>query len=166
MDYVVKSLYDRKEERLLDVVQDLAAIDDAARISSADCLRDMDELKKQLDGLKDELARVSGSSSAAGLSPKKSMAAAFAEALGLQIEGFQAAVDDLDRTRAILVRNVDEVIEYFGESATCSTGEIFSVLQHFRRALSAAKEVVERKERMSKNASMRRSISPPKKEVR
>jgi len=178
VDYVVKSLYDRKEQRLLDVVADLQPVEEASRLSAADCARDMDELRKAFAGLEEELARVRerqakgealspqpqpgpGYSGSGSGSPKRSMSSAFVEALALHVSTFAASLEDLDRARALMTRKVAEVVEYFGESSTTSTADIFSVLIQFRRALTAAKEVVERKERMARQAGQRRSASPP-----
>ena len=71
-------------------------------------------------------------------------------------------MEDLHKTRASLVRNVEEVVEYFGEDArACETNSIFSVLLQFRRALMTAKDVNERRERMRTSTSgLRRSQSP------
>ena len=182
---MVKSLYDRKEERLLDIVTDLQEVEDAASLNCQDCVREVDDLRKAYSALEEELDRVRSrqAKGEASLSPqpqpqpqaqaqissgvgsppqnKKSMSAAFVEALGHHVRTFSLSLEELEKTRAIMIRKADEVVEYFGESTTGSTttADIFSVLLQFRRALMAAKEVVERKERMAR-LGQRRSASP------
>ena len=184
---MVKSLYDRKEERLLDIVADLQVVEDAARLNCQDCVREVDDLRKAYSALEEELDRVRSrqAKGEASLSPqpqpqpqsqpqaqassgvgspqqnKKSMSTAFVEALSHHVSTFSLSLEELEKTRAIMIRKADEVVEYFGESTTGSTttADIFSVLLQFRRALMAAKEVVERKERMAR-LGQRRSASP------
>jgi formin 2 len=57
LDYVVKNIIDKGEERLLSVSKDLAVIDDASRLSSKDIVKEIELIKKNLDGMEDELKK-------------------------------------------------------------------------------------------------------------
>ena len=167
VDYMVKSLYDKKEEKLLDVIADLAVLEGACRLNSSDSMKEFDGLEKSYRGLSDELVRIrekqqknealSPQPSAESSSPKKSMSAAFLRQLDGQVGAFALLMEDVGRARNAISTNVEQLTEYFGEDQ-CETSSIFSVLLQFRRALMQAKEMCDRRER----ANMRRSQSPPR----
>jgi ankyrin repeat protein len=171
LDYVVKSLYDRGEERVLVVADDLQVVEECVRMSGkeitralSDLLATFDTLKQESDSVKER--RVSGEvhsptpqrSGDGGTSPARQQLAStsqlFSEKLQGRIADFSSSTEEVAKVRTLMERKVRELVEYFGEDANeCDTTTIFSVLQQFRRALHESKAAVERKNKAAARAS-------------
>jgi hypothetical protein len=167
LDYVVKSLYDRGEERVLVVADDLAIVEECMRVSGKDIARELTELLDTYATLEKERSRIkekrangeahsplpkhAGGSDDAANSPKGQMtstSALFVQKMDAQLSTFKGLADEVGRLRSIMSKKVTELAEYFGEDETdCDTTSIFSVLQQFRRALKDSKASIERKQK-------------------
>jgi len=160
LDYVVKSLYDRGEERVLVVAEDLAVLEGASKISGTEIGKQLAEIDSAYESMKEELHKVQGQLQAgAGVrSPQPSGAAPppgvanmselFASRLEKYVSEQLPRVEEVRRVRRLMLRKVTEVVEYFGEDTTnCDTVSIFGVLQEFRHALTNSKNALIRRER-------------------
>ncbi len=161
LDYVVKSLFDRGEERVLVVAEDLGVLEGVSKISGSEIGRQLGEVETTFESLKSELD--DAKAIVAPTSPVPSPASGgggavesngesshemFIKRLGAHVREFENKVEEVKKCRRLMQRKVTEVVEYFGEDpATCDTGRIFDVLQEFRKALTSSKEAVIRRER-------------------
>ena len=172
LDYVVKSLYDRGEERVLIVADDLAIVEECMRTSGKDIARTLTEILDTYAKLKEECERIrhkrmngeansplpkrSGGPDDTDNSPKDEMtstSALFVHRMDDQLKSFKDLADEVGRLRGIMTRKVTELAEYFGEDeADCDTTSIFTVLQQFRRALKDSKASIERKQKSAQRA--------------
>lgn len=167
LDYVVKNIIDKGEERLLSVSKDLAVIDDASRLSSKEIVKEIELIKKNLDGMEDELKKcadqmvanehIADINSPTGRKSKaKQMNAEFHAALNSRLDQFRLVYANLIISKDKMLAKVNDVIEYFGEDVTsCDTIKLFSVLIAFRGALQQSRESVTRRERMNNSSSAR-----------
>jgi hypothetical protein len=175
LDYVVKSLFDRGEERVLVVAEDLAVLEGVSKVSGAEIGKQLGEvdsahemLQKELAIVKEALASGSGSGSGSPGGPSTlqpppsggstSMRELFISRLEQQVQATSPQVEEVRRCRRLMLRKVTEVVEYFGEDPSkCDTVSIFGVLQEFRRALTQSKEALARRE---KSLARTKIVSP------
>jgi len=164
LDYVVKNIIDKGEEKVLLVSKDLAVIDDAQRLSSKEIMKEIELIKKNLDGMEDELKKCNEqmlamesmgpaefSSPTGRKSKAKQMNSEFHGALSNHLVRFRTVYSTLEKAKEKMLIGVTHVIEYFGEDVnSCDTIKLFSVLQQFRSALHQSKETVTRRERANK----------------
>ncbi len=146
LDYVVRSLYDKHEERVLDVIDDLQLVDDGAKLSGAETAREFDAVARNLAFLSAEHDRNQGTLDSHSFSSPtaKLIVSQFHLRLETYLERFRPQSAKLQRWREIMGRKIRETVDYFGEdSAACDTGKIFAVLQKFRNALIFCKESAE-----------------------
>ena len=147
LDYVVKSLYDKQEESVLSVLQDLNLVEDCAKLSGAEVLREYSTLRGALDGLQEaytfngnklknsningngaDASTTGNSSNTSGgnevfTSPTaKKMIDSFSARLEAHLSQFQGMMAECERSRLILQRKVDDIIRYFGEDVVAGAG--------------------------------------------
>jgi hypothetical protein len=146
LDYVVKSLYDRQEESVLCVIEDLTLVEETARISGAEVMKEFATVHASLDGL-EEAYRYNANKTAESTfnSPTaKKMIDEFSLKLESYLSVFQGQMQECDRSKVILKKKIDDIIQYFGEDATsCDTAKIFGTLHEFLRAVAFSKAAVE-----------------------
>ena len=152
LDYAVKSIYDKAEEKLMGVIEDINLVDECFRINSSDLLKNCETIEKDFAALNSEYERnnlLCGSSNLQRnehfFSPTaKALVADFSDRLGNYLSVFKELLTVVRKHRQIMVRKTNEFIIFFGEDHTsCDIVKIFSVLQEFRRALAFSKESVE-----------------------
>lgn len=148
----MKNLYDKSEERLLGVIEDLSLVDECAKLNSQELLRDFDALNKNFAALQADYDRNMAVSThspvkraAEFTSPTaRAMVSQFHDRLGAYLIEFKQKLSEAQRSKLMLSKKANELIDYFGEDRTsCDNTKIFSVLQEFRRALAFSKESVE-----------------------
>lgn len=149
LDYVVKSLMDKGEYRVLDVTNDLEVMETAAKLSDKDLLRNIEGCEGNLKTLEKELAEVESKTfDDNSIVDHEALRLKAVEHLSSRIEQCAMALGELTKLKTVMGRKIKEVIEYFGEDVqTCDTLKVFGVLQQFRRAVAESKIVVERRER-------------------
>lgn len=166
MDYVVKSFIDKGEDRLLDVTDDLEIVESACKLSGQDTLREIESIEKNLLIVKKELDGCCSFECAENLSNYRvcsrdattvqpvdhiGLGAVAVNKLRVNVERCSEHMVEVARYKEIMRRKIDQIVEYFGEDIkSCDTSKVFGVLQQFRWAISASKEVVERREQSVK----------------
>ena len=178
LDYVVKSLYDRGEEKVLIVADDLAIVESAAPLSSTDLVKEMHDLQNLYDQLQNESLRIKqkqekgealspkGGSTTPVNSPRAVMSssAQFVAKLDERLHEFESTMGEVNKVKKLMERKSKEIIEYFAEDVNdCDTSNIFKVLTQFRNALTLSKEGLERRERSLQRAARAKSKSPSRK---
>lgn len=146
LDIVVRSLYDKGEARVLEVIEDLQLVDDGARLSGDEAGREFDAIARNLAFLSAEHERNQGTIDNHSFSSPtaKLIVSQFHARLEAYLEGFRQQNSKLLRWREVMGRKIREIVEYFGEdAASCDTAKIFGVLQKFRSALLFCKEATE-----------------------
>ncbi len=148
LDYVVKSLFDRGEEHLLEVIDDLQLVDEGAKLSAVESLREFDTVEKHMAGLSEEFQRNQKTTDGHVLnSPTaKLIVSQFHTRLQEYLRKFEGGVHQLRKRREILTRKMADILEYFAEQRGDSNDDsikIFIVLQKFRNALMMCKECIE-----------------------
>lgn len=148
LDCVVKSMYDKNETKLMDVVEELSILEGAAKLSGTELKKSMENLVKEFQELEQEHRRV----------PQDQISSLYATRLSMYTTRFQLVVTELNRYKTIMLRKLIETMEYFGEDSSkdMDAGRVFSTLLLFRKSLSESRDVLERRERM---ASRSRSVS-------
>lgn len=157
LDYVVKSLYDKGEQNILAVVDDLNLVDKSSKLSDTEVLKDVDSIGKNFKFLMDELQRNELNLSANVLkSPiAKVIVSDFNSALQAYLVNYKNQIDEVAKWSGVMKRKVNEIVEYFGEDAgKCDTVKIFTVLQEFRTALMFSKEATEWKIRRANGSEV------------
>lgn len=146
LDYVVKSLYDKQEEGVLAVIEDLNLVEESARLSGTEVLREFAAVRAALDGLQ-EAYQFNQTKAAEPLfnSPTaKKMIDEFSEKLEAHLSSFQGQMQECERSKVILTKKLEDIVRYFGEeAASCDTSKIFGTLQEFLRAVAFSKAAVE-----------------------
>lgn len=149
LDYVIKTLLEKGELRVLCVSDDLELVDDAARISGRDTHREVDQLERGYQSAKSEYSKPVESALVQQFTP------VFQERLGAFLERAEMKMEEVMKLKGLVARKVTTVIEYFGEDEnTCDTTKIFQTLQQFKSAVEVSKQTAERKARM-RNAKRR-----------
>lgn len=143
LDYVIKTLLEKGESRVLHVSDDLELVDDAARISGRDTYREVDQLERGYQSAKNEYSRPVDSTLVQQYTP------IFQERLGSFLDRAETNLEEVMKLKSLVARKVTTVIEYFGEDErTCDTTKIFQTLQQFKSAVEISKQTAERKARM------------------
>lgn len=146
LDYVVKSLYDKQEESVLAVIDDLSLVEETARLSGTEVMKEFDTVRASLDGLEDAYRFNQKKTDEPGFaSPTaKKMIDEFSTKLESYLGLFQGQIQECERSKIILKKKIDDIIRYFGEDiASCDTTKIFGTLHEFLRAVAFSKAAVE-----------------------
>lgn len=149
LDVVVRSLYDRGEERVLEVIEDLSLVEEGARLSVVDAAREFSALEKQLAFLRAEYQRnmVNSDRNVFSSPTAKTMVSHFGTRLESYLGVFDERTAKLLRWRGVLRKKTSDVLQYFGEDSvggdSIDTIKVFTVLQKFRSALLFCKESAE-----------------------
>ena len=147
LDYVIKSLIERGEERLLSIADTLEVGEETTRLSGRDCSREIDHLSKDFHLLEDEYKKASDN---------QIESEAVIEFTSDFIEKLQDFLDygtekmmEVTKMHNLMKRKIVVVVEYFGEDvATCETTKIFSVIRQFIMAFESSKKaLIERRNR-------------------
>ncbi|RYH28724.1 hypothetical protein EON65_11160 [archaeon] len=148
MDYVVKTLYDKNEESLLLVIDDLSLLgDNTSPLNSLEVLHDLKQIDKQMEVLNQELLRARSLSSVQEIfsSPTaKAISDKYTVQLQIYIAGFEEQIGMLHKRKVLFLRKIQALMEYFGEDVKqTDSSRIFNALKEFRRTLAFSKESVE-----------------------
>jgi hypothetical protein len=146
LDYVVKSLYDKQEEAMLSVIEDLNLVEESARTSGSEVIKEFSTLRASLDSLEQAYAFNQQKSAEPGFSSPtaRKMVDQFSVRLETYLSSFQGQMQECERSKTILTRKVSDIVKYFGEDAeACDTAKIFGTLQEFLRAVAFSKAAVE-----------------------
>jgi hypothetical protein len=152
LDYAVKSIYDKAEEKLMGVIEDINLVEECARINTVDLLKHCESIEKDFSALSNEYERNShlcGSDASQKsehfFSPTaKLLVADFANRLESYLSVFNGLLALVQKQKRIITKKATELIDFFGEDhSSCNSVKIFSVLHEFRRALAFSKESVE-----------------------
>lgn len=157
LDYVVKSLYDKGEQNVLAVVDDLNLVDKSSKLSDAEVLKEVEGISKNFKFLMEELQRneLNMSGNVLRSPTAKLIVNDFHTALQAYLHTFTSQVEEVAKWSGVMRRKVKEIVEYFGEDAgKCDTVKIFAVLQEFRTALLFSKESVEWKLRRASGSEV------------
>lgn len=143
----MKTLYDKSEESLLEVIEDLSLLaDNTLQLSSLEAIQEYSNLEQQLAKLTKELQRSQPMAESETLtSPTaKSMSDKYCHRLSDYIHEFKEKMAYLNKRKIILSKKLKSLMEYFGEEpSNQDTNKIFNALKEFRRALAFSKESVE-----------------------
>ena len=146
LDYVVKSLYDKQEESVLVVIEELNLVEESARISGSEVLKEFTIVKSSLSSLEEAYTFNQQKSEKPSFnSPTaKKMIDEFSIKLEVYLSSFQGRMLECESAKSILRKKIDDIIKYFGEDAVaCDTTKIFGTLQEFLRAVAFSKAAVE-----------------------
>jgi hypothetical protein len=139
LDYVVKSIIDKGEDRILDLSDDLCMVDQCTKLSGKEILREFEVIEKNYKMLQDELGRcllqmkeeVVGVNSPNPTSPSQRRSRArhmngkFKEVLEANVNDFNGILQDVNKSCQLMTRKLNEVLEYFGEDKkTCDTMKV------------------------------------------
>ncbi len=156
MDYVVKTLYDKSEEGLLGVIEDLGFLaDHTAPLCSTEVLQDLTSINKQVDSLTQEARRARSLTSGQDIFSSPT-AKAISDEYTIRLEEYLQTFQDrqllLMKRRQLLQKKIYSLMEYFGEDPKdIDSMPIFSALKDFRRALAFSKDSAEWKLYRSQN---------------
>lgn len=146
LDYVVKSLYDKQEESVLTVIEDLNLVEESAKVSGNEVLKEFAGVRSALDGLEEAYTANQKKNEVPSFnSPTaKKLIDEFSSKLEVYLSSFQGQMQECERSKLILRRKIDDIIKYFGEDpVSCDTVKIFGTLQEFLRAIAFSKAAVE-----------------------
>ncbi len=151
---MVKGLYDKNEENLLGVIDDLSQLADSTLpLSTLDALSEYENLKKQLSYLQKEMDRVQPSNNVFSSPTAKAMSDVYCVTLEKHVTAARDRIAYIDKRKVLFTKKVRSLMEYFGEDPkNTDNNNIFHALKEFRRALSFSKETVEWK--LSRNHQM------------
>ena len=171
---------------MLTVADDLSVLETCSKVSGNEIGKHMGELEDQYGKLQSEGEKVrkqqadgslihvrreelvsegkegegKDSESKDGEGESESMHTQFLAALDQRLAAFKPKMEQLAKSRKLMLKKVTEVVEYFGEdSSKCDTVSIFNVLQEFRTALRTSKEALERREKNLARANRAKSPS-------
>ena len=150
LDYVVKSLIDKNESKVLEVTYDLEVIDKVAHVSSKEVIKGMETLQKNFIMLTTE----NKNDADTGTNSDDEL---YQSRLNNRVGQYELLLSNVTKVQAIMKNKIVEVIEYFGEDANSNSSgggqggpdinKIFSTLQIFRKAINESKIIVERREK-------------------
>ena len=146
LDYVVKSLYDKQEESVLAVLEDLNLVEDSAKLSGNEIIKEFGSILVSLNGLEEayEFNQKKSAEPSFNSPTAKKMIDNFGQKLETYLASFQGQMQECERNKLILSRKIDDIIKYFGEDAkNCDTCKIFGTLHEFLRAVAFSKAAVE-----------------------
>jgi len=144
LDYMVKSLYDKNEYRLLDITDDFEVLDSVVKLSGGEILKDMEGIEKNFKLLNNEHSRCSD---AAATADESTTDKTYRERLQVKIEQFSLQLASVTRYQNIMRNKITEVVEHFGEDDSCGTLKIFGTLHLFCKSIADSKITVERRAR-------------------
>jgi len=147
LDYVIKSLLERGEDRLLSLAETLEVSEETTRLSGRDASREIDHLLKDFHSLEEEFKKASRNEieAAAVVDCTKE----FTEKLSDFLDYAGETIKTVNKTHELMKRKIVSVVKYFGEDVdTCETTKIFSVIRQFIVAFeSSRKTLIERRNR-------------------
>lgn len=147
LDYVIKSLIERGEDRLLSISESLEVDEETTRLSGRDCSREIDHLLKDFKSLEGEYDKaMRGQVDSAAV---RSFTADFTGKLQDFLEYGTEKMKEVSKIHDLMKRKIVVVVEYFGEDvATCETTKIFSVIRQFTTVFeSSRKALIDRQSR-------------------
>ena len=161
LDYMVKSLIDKNESRLLEITDDLSILESVVKLSGSDILKEMEGVEKNFVILTKELEKCQSNSNSDEETAQDKL---YYKRLQENIERFSTHRKNVQRYENIMRNKITEAVEYFGEEqSNCDTLKIFGTLCLFCKSITASKVTVERRARSearnNANASRERSLS-------
>ena len=151
LDYMVKTLFDKGEYKLLDITEDFEMLDKVTKLSGTEILKDMELLEKNYSVVKLDHEKFTTTSN--------EMDIQYAQRLRLKFEEFSLSISNIRRYQSIMKNKVVEAVEYFGEDTHGSydTTKVFGTLHLFCKSIQESKVTVERRSR----SDARNSNRPP-----
>ena len=165
LDYVVKAFFEKEqdgEQLLVSLQQDLAGVDECARLNSNELGRELDNARRSYSLFQEEIAKLSSPSSddaAVGTSSGSGEACTSPSGrrgrieesvkarLGQRMGEFEAALGEAVRSMELLGRKTHSLLRYFAEPVSAAAGanapvsdtsKVWQTLQQFRRALDSS----------------------------
>jgi len=142
LDYLVRSLYDKQEVGMLQVVDELSLVDENTKLAVSDVLNEYSGLEQALLQLERDYSMNSSRCNELHMqSPTaKSIIDEFNSRLLDHLTAFRHRISECEKVQALLRKKLDEIASYFGEdTSTCDTRKLFGVLSEFKRALLLSK---------------------------
>jgi len=146
LDYLVRSLYDKQEVDMLQVVDELSLVDENTKLSGSDVLKEYIGLEQTIQQLERDYSMNSSRCKAHHMqSPTaKTIIDEFSSRLLDYLKAFRDRMSECERVKALLRKKLDEIASYFGEDASsCDTCKLFGVLSEFKRVLLLSKASTE-----------------------
>ncbi len=145
-------MFDKGEESLLGVIDDLVMIsDNTLPLSSTEAFQEFENLEQQLGKLEIEKRRSSPEASFSSPTAKQ-MSDDYVQKLEFYIIESREKLTFLSKRKILLSKKLKNLMEYFGEDPkNHDNTAIFHALKEFRRALAFSKEAVEWK--LSRNSN-------------
>ena len=150
LDYVIKSLIEKGEDRLLSISETLDIDEETTRLSGGDASREVEMLSKDFSKLDCEY------NNARNGKVVSEAVSAFNGEFTDRMEDFlqyaRSTMSKVHKVHDLMKRKIVTVMEYFGEDAgDCETTKIFSVIRQFLVAFESSKKaMIERKNRKEK----------------
>ena len=141
LDYMVKTLIDKGEHKLLDITEDFEMLDRVTKLSGTEILKDMESLEKNYAVIKQDNEKFGVSSN--------EMDSLYAQRLHMKFEEFTLAISNIRRYQSIMKNKVVEAVEYFGEDTHGSydTTKVFGTLHLFCKSIQESRVTVDRRSR-------------------
>jgi hypothetical protein len=150
LDYVVKLFFEKGEESVLCILDDLSLLEECCRLSVLESTKDFQYLFDNVNELEVELKCCQQNVDTKKVinqfaSPTaKILTSNYNKNLQSYVLGFRKLVIELNQCKVILSSKVLKIVDYFGEeSEVCDTSKIFGVLKQFKEALLTSKETFE-----------------------
>ena len=149
LDYLVRSLYDKQEVDMLQVVDELSLVDENSKLSGSEVLNEYSGLEQALLQLEQDYSMNSSRCNALHMqSPTaKTIIDEFNSRLLDHLTAFRHRMSECEKVQTLLRKKLDEIASYFGEdtntSCCCDTRKLFGVLSEFKRALLLSKASTE-----------------------
>ena len=160
LDYVVKNLYDKEEQEILDVIQEFKILDECCskKLSASDVKRDFEQVLniiQRLNAAYDSSSKTNNTSteSDSAKSPLNETKSPIAKILSSKYVGnlktfvsnVNEKVAELKTWKDLLSAKHTEIVDYFGEESdhSCDTIKVFTVMQEFKKALAFSKQAIE-----------------------
>lgn len=146
LDYVIKSLLERGEDRLLALSETLEINEETTRLSGKDASREIDHMLKDFRSLEIEFEKASKNQVSASVVDFNKD---FTEKLTDFMDYASETINEVNKTHELMKRKIIIVVEYFGEDVdACETTKIFSVIRQFIVAFETSKNtLIERRNR-------------------
>lgn len=144
LDYMVKSLIDKNEHRLLDITEDFGILERVVKLSGVDILKEMEGVEKNFKILSSELDRCN-----ARQGEESDRDRLYRQRLQVKVEQFSLQLSGVSRYQNIMRNKITESIEYFGEDTdgSCNTQKIFGTMHMFCSSIARSRATVERRAR-------------------
>ena len=141
LDYVIKSLLERGEDRLLSLSETLEVGEETTRLSGRDCSREIDHLFAEFKVLEEEFSKASKQQIES--IAVQEFTEDFTEKLRDFLDYATETIQEMTKMHELMKRKIVVVVEYFGEDvATCETTKIFSVIRQFIVAFESSKKAL------------------------